>query len=363
MQQTILEPPKKKLIINILDILEKYTDENHTLSQKDIIKILRDEYSMSADRKSVARNINDLMELGYDIGYTQIKRECKSVDKTTGEVIIRQNNIRSDYYLIREFTDSELRLLVDSLLFSKHIPYSHCKELIEKLEALSSIHFKTKIKHISRFEETQNHNKQLFSTIDVLDEAISQGVKVSFNYCEYGTDKKLHKRKRADGTVREYIVSPYQMAAKEGKYYLICNYDKYNDISNYRIDRIKDIRILDQPIKPFAKLDGAQTYSLDLSTYMKEHVYMFSSGNVRAKFKIDKCILSDVIDMFTDDVKFSQETDAHVTVSVYANEMSVEQFAKTFSPYVTVLSPRNLVEKIKNDIRLSLENYEKQEME
>lgn len=26
------------------------------------------------------------------------------------------------------------------------------------------------------------------------------------------------------------------MAAKEGKYYLICNYDKYDDISNYRLD-------------------------------------------------------------------------------------------------------------------------------
>lgn len=28
--------PKKLLIVNILDILEKYSDENHRLSQKDI---------------------------------------------------------------------------------------------------------------------------------------------------------------------------------------------------------------------------------------------------------------------------------------------------------------------------------------
>ena len=32
--------PKKLLIMNILDILQKYTDENHRLSQKDIIDIL-----------------------------------------------------------------------------------------------------------------------------------------------------------------------------------------------------------------------------------------------------------------------------------------------------------------------------------
>ena len=32
--------PKKLLIINILDILRKYTDENHRLSQKEIVDIL-----------------------------------------------------------------------------------------------------------------------------------------------------------------------------------------------------------------------------------------------------------------------------------------------------------------------------------
>ena len=35
--------PKKMLIINILDILRKYSDEDHRLSQKDIVDILRSE--------------------------------------------------------------------------------------------------------------------------------------------------------------------------------------------------------------------------------------------------------------------------------------------------------------------------------
>ena len=36
--------PKKLIIINILDILKKYTDENHRLSQKEISDILEKEY-------------------------------------------------------------------------------------------------------------------------------------------------------------------------------------------------------------------------------------------------------------------------------------------------------------------------------
>lgn len=38
--------PKKLLMMNILDILKKYTDENHRLSQKEIISILQEEYDM-----------------------------------------------------------------------------------------------------------------------------------------------------------------------------------------------------------------------------------------------------------------------------------------------------------------------------
>ena len=47
--------PKKLLIINILDILKKYTDEDHRLSQKEIAEILETEYDMKADRKAIKK--------------------------------------------------------------------------------------------------------------------------------------------------------------------------------------------------------------------------------------------------------------------------------------------------------------------
>lgn len=137
--------PKKLLIINILDILEKYTDENHRLSQKDIVDILKTEYTMNADRKSVKRNIMNLIDFGYEIEYSESVRMVPN--PKTGE--LEESYILSDFYLVRDFTDGELRLLIDSLLFSKHIPYSQCKELIEKLEGLSNQYFKSRVKHIS----------------------------------------------------------------------------------------------------------------------------------------------------------------------------------------------------------------------
>ena len=102
---------------------------------------------------------------------------------------------------------------------------------------------------------------------------------------EYGTDKWQHSKTRPDGTEQVYIISPYQIAANKGKYYLICNYDKYDDISNYRLDRITELKILDEPSKPFEHLKWANGRTLDLATYMKEHPYMYASDNVRAVFR------------------------------------------------------------------------------
>lgn len=68
------KPSKKVLIINILDILRRYSDENHRLSQKDIANILKSEYNTEADRKAIRRNIINLIECGYNIEYSETIR-------------------------------------------------------------------------------------------------------------------------------------------------------------------------------------------------------------------------------------------------------------------------------------------------
>ncbi|MBR4182406.1 MAG: WYL domain-containing protein, partial [Lachnospiraceae bacterium] len=198
---------------------------------------------------------------------------------------------------------------------------------------------------------------ELFYTIETLDEAIGRNRKVAFAYVEYGTDKKQHKKCRKDGTVREYVVSPYQMAAKDGKYYLICNYDKYNDISNYRIDRIKDIKILEERAKPFEQLEGSSGQRLDLAEYMAEHIYMYSSKNSRVKFRIVKPMISDVIDIFGMDVRFANEMDTHVDVYARVTEEAMFQFAKNYAPGVLVLEPKRLVDRLREDAEKTFRAY------
>ena len=71
--------PKKLTIMNILDILKSYTDENHRLSQKEIQEILEREYDMKLDRKAVKRNLMNLIEFGYDVNYSESVRVFRAV--------------------------------------------------------------------------------------------------------------------------------------------------------------------------------------------------------------------------------------------------------------------------------------------
>ncbi|MCD7982298.1 MAG: WYL domain-containing protein [Clostridiales bacterium] len=326
---------------------------------------MKEKYNMTADRKAIRRNILNLIDCGYHIEYTEKIRRMpvrndkdeQIIDIESGEPLFEENCIWTDFYLKRDFTNGELRLLIDHLLSLKHVPARQCRDLIVKLEDLSNENFKAHVSYASGLPSGHKSNPQLFYNIEMLDDAISRNRKITFEYTEYRTDKKPHSRERPDDTVRIYKVTPYQMAAKEGKYYLICNYDKYNDISNYRVDRIKNICITEEPGKPFEQLEWSGGRPLHLEQYMTEHVYMFASETSRAVLRIRKALISDVIDLFGDDVRFIDETDDEVNVSVRATEEAVEQFAKTYLPDVVVLEPKKLAEKMKKVLKDTLTKY------
>ncbi len=327
---------KKLLPITILDIMRRYTDENHVLSQQEIIHILKTEYDMSADRKTVKRNLMDLIDFGYPIAYTETLRG--------GSVIC------TDWHYEHNFSTSELRLIIDSLIFSKNVRNAQCKQLVKKLSELSSKFFKSSLKHIYALSENKGNYKQLFYTIDVLSEAIENHRQVDFKYNSYGTDKKLHPRKGSSGRDWRYLINPYRLAAANGRYYLICNYDKYDNISNYRVDRITDIKLLDTLAKPLP-------VGFDTEEYMKEHLYMYSGGSITAKFCADKIILDDLIDWFGTDIGIFDEDEKHIIVTARVNQTAMYKWAIQYCEHVEVLEPRGLREKVIQALEKAKERY------
>ena len=161
---------KKMLNILILEILKEYSDEEHRLTQQEIIRLLKSNYGIECDRRSVKSNVLCLKELGYDI------------------------SMEDGYYLqSREFEDAELRMLIDSVLFSKNLTHKQAKSLVERLKGLGNRYFSAKVKHICNLPELYHaDNKQLWYALDAVNDAIAEKKKISFTYNSYGLDFKLH---------------------------------------------------------------------------------------------------------------------------------------------------------------------------
>lgn len=342
-------PPKKMTIINILNILKKYSDSEHRLTQQDIAKLLEKEYSMVVDRKTIKRNLMNLLDLDYDFEYTETTKLVKKKDKN-GKEVIEEVPVFTDWYIQREFDDSEIRLLIDSVLFSKSIPHSQCRQLIEKLVGLSNIYFSRKVGHICNLPENQPENKELFYTIDVLEEAISHGKKVAFIYNRYGADKKLHPRSE-----EEYVISPYQMVATNGRYYVICNYEKYGGTSNFRIDKIKGIRMLDEARKELRDVQGAE---MNLPKHMAEHLYMFGGESIRAKFKAKNHLIDQIIDWYGNDVTIRELEDDECLVEVTVNREAFFCWAMQYGLHIEVMEPVDMRERIIDSIKKMSEIYQ-----
>lgn len=342
---------KKMLIFNILDILHKKTDADHTLTLAEIKTILLNEYGMEAERKAIRRNIDDLIDYGFDINYTEISRS--TVDANGEEIT---NNKCTDFYMINTFDDTELRYLIDSLLFSKHIPAKNRSELINKLEGLSNNYFRSRVKYIATVPEESVSSKELFYTIEIIDEAISSDRQVTFNYCEYLTDKKLHLRKDKNGKTREYIINPYQMAASGGKYYLICNQDGFEGLANYRLDRIKNIKLLETKRLPEKKVKGLEN-GFNLPKHMAEHIYMFQDGSAPVTFRMKKYLVGEVIDWFGKDIQFFDENEEEVSARVTVNIEAMRKWALQYALHAQVLAPESLRKQLKEDIEKAKENY------
>ncbi|WP_026527999.1 helix-turn-helix transcriptional regulator [Butyrivibrio sp. VCD2006] len=313
---------KKMLNMLILEILKKYSDEDHSLTQQEIIKQLNRNYGMECDRRSVKNNILSLKEMGYDI----------STDK--------------GYRLLsRDFDDSELRILIDSILFSKAISKKQARYLIEKIRGMGSNYFNIKVSHVCNLPElSRTLNKQAMYSVGAINDAIVEKRKIEFIYNEVGTDFKLHPKREAP-----YKVNPYQIVANNGRFYLIANYDKYDNIAHFRIDKMTEVKILEEKIKPLNRIPGFEK-GLNLPKHMAEHLYMFSGTSVNAELKISPTMMSEMVDWFGTDFSIVKKSPECLVIRVLCNFSALEYWALQYGPYVEVLKPEALREQIRTDV-------------
>lgn len=320
--------PKKLALLRILQILEQYSDIDHPLKQEDIARYLDRDFGIVIERKAIGRNILLLKDAGYDI--LSDRRGC--------------------YLVSREFEDSELRLLIDGVLASRYITAKHSKELIERLCSLSNKYFRSHVKNIWSVNEwSKTDNQALFYNIEIVDAAIEQGKQIAFCYNKYGADKKLHK-------TSDHRATPYQMILRNQRYYLIACNEKWKNLGHYRLDRITDIRLTDEPATPLRSLPGHES-GIDYKEYATSLPYMFTDKPESVEFLADPAIIDQIVDWFGDNARIEQSGDK-LKVSVKVSPMAMEYWAMQYLNSVEILSPASLRERIASNLEAARGKYQ-----
>lgn len=309
----------------ILKILKEYSDVEHPLTQQKIIDKL-DQYGIAIERKAVGRHLSNLESAGYAIEHT-----------------------RNGVYLENDgFEDSELRLLIDSVLFSRHISQEYAEEIIKKLMSLGSANFRKNNKAaVYRVGEiVRAKNADLFLNIDDISQAIEADRKVSFYYNEYGIDKHLHVI--SDDKI---TIEPYQLIAANHHYYLVGKNERTKTIQSFRIEKITNFDILDIPRD---KVNGRVDF--DLKRYINEHPYMYSGKAESIVLRIADRAIGDVIDAFGDFSVIKEVGDSSI-IRIYASIADVYDWAKRFGDVAEIISPQELRNKLRNHCTDSFNLY------
>lgn len=234
-------------------ILTEETDELHPLTVKEIISRLAS-YGITAERKTVYTDIEALKLFGVDI--------VSSKGSTAGYCVVS-----------RDFELPELKLLADAISSSRFLTERKSTALIKKLGLLASTHEARQIqRQLYVANRIKSMNESIYRNVDVINRAIDEGRQISFKYFDYTIEKA--KRYREGGRT----CHPYALAWENENYYLIGYNDNHNDISNFRVDRMEQVEILNEPARKKPK-------DFDVAKYVKSTFSMFSGEEQTVKLR------------------------------------------------------------------------------
>lgn len=317
------------LPFQVYQILSKHTDADHALPMGELRRLLRTEYGLSCDRRAVYAALDKLRAAGCHIPEYQDDGEGYRL-------------------LSRPLEPSEVRLLSDAASAFPGISQRQCEQLLDKLQRGLSRWQREQCRPLVVRAPWRGMNQETFLSVEVLEEAVSRCCQVAFQYMEYGMDKRLHPRRE-----RPYRVSPYGLCFANGNYYLICRYQGAEDISHYRVDRIRSpVLREDQPLEPLPA-------GLDLDRYVRERVYPFPGEAVQAVLRCEDDLLSDVLDRFGMETQLRSNGDGTFDAVVFTGAAGLKFWALQYVTACQVLEPDWLRREVSNTLRAGWEKYQK----
>ena len=342
----------KLKLLYLSDILSEKTDEAHPLSANELCDALC-AAGIEAERKSVYKDIEVLKEYGLDI------------------ILGTENNKRGYFIGARKFELAELRLLLDAVQAANFISQKKTKILVEKIESFAS-KYQAATLHRQVYVDNRPKckNEELYYTISALehalgamnrnfegtqhtalDDAINAELKVSFTYSRRVITDEFKQK----SDEKAFKVSPYALIWSDDHYYLVCNNEKYDNLMNLRIDRIKSIAVTEESARPFSEVSDYTT-RFDSADYASKLFNMYSGEPKPIELICENGMLELILDKFGERVRLQKYDDDSFVVKTNAVVSDgLSAWLLQFGKRVKVKSPNELKAAVKTK---ALETYE-----
>ncbi len=326
------ETNKKNKMWYLLRILQEKTDEKHPMQMKRLLEEL-EAYEITAERKSVYDDMNQLKLLGYEIAYAPSRKN-------------------GGYYLAsREFELPELKLLVDAVQASRFITVKKSRELIGKLEGLTSSHEAKKLqRQVYVAARVKAENEGIYRNVDTIHEAMQENRQISFQYLEWSLGKNLVPKK--DGS--RYQVSPWALLWQEENYYLVAYDSEAGIMKHYRVDKMGRLLISRE------MRDGSDQFAhMDVAAYANKTFGMFGGREEAVTLQFPNGLIGVVMDRFGREVTVRKRDDENFSVRVpVAVSRQFFGWLCGLSPKVRILGPENVVNAYKAYLDALRANYD-----
>ena len=301
-------------------MLEK-TDDEHSLAMPQIMAEL-EKYDVTAERKSVYQDFQDMDKLGIEIIKEQIGRET--------------------YYHVgsREFELAEVKLLIDVIQSSKFITQTKSRELITKIKKFVSEYQARQLqRQVFINDRVKNMNESVYYNVDDIYTAINDNRKIRFKYYKWSIEKKLIARHNGDW----FVVSPWALTWNDENYYLVAFDDLDNKIKHYRVDKMMRISVEEE------MREGKEIFkNFDMAAYSKATFGMYSGKKTRVHIQFPNNMCGVFIDRFGKEVSFRKVDEDHSSIAVDV-AVSPQFFGWIFSlgREVKVVGPDEVVDQMR----------------
>lgn len=332
----ILQKSKQKIkLLTLIDIFNKKTDDEHPLTATQLCQELK-KHDIVAERKSIYNDIEVLIQYGFDINKAQ--------------------NPKQGFYLAtREFEFPEIRLLIDAVSTAPFITQKKTEELVLKLKSMVSGYQAEQITNqINAKNRVKYQNEEIYYNIDSIHRAIEYNKKVRFIYYH----RKIINGRALFDKGKKVTVSPYALVWSNDRYYLIANNKNYESVSNYRLDRMKSIDILNEDVRPYAEITEYTT-DFDVADYLKKSVNMFYGKQNKIELLCKKEFIEIIVDKFGTNISLYNKGKSNflAIINVYLSDGLIEWLMQ-HGDMVFVQSPECLREKILEKIKNIHKTYD-----